>query len=153
MKRKSSLTKKEKLYATAGVALILIIILILGIIAYNNLFGNNKRSEGRIIMTLDDEKIISGTETSLKILIQNTGKELLEGNLSIIADDPSAVNVTHQDTTVLNVKLYPKESVTRILNVKGRTNAIRTDYKIFAELVKNNETISSNDVVLTVTRE
>ena len=153
MSRKSSLTKKEKLYALAGVALIIIILIILGLVAYNNLFGNNKRSDGRIIMTLDDEKIVSGTTTNLKITIQNTGRELLEGDLLIIADDPNAVNVTHQDPSVLYIKLYPQESITRILTVKGTTNAIRTDYKIFAEIQKNNETISSNDVVLTVTRE
>lgn len=151
MSRKNSLTKKEKLYVLVGIGVILLVLFILGYIAYNNLF--NSKSQGRIEMTLDDSKIISGDETSLKVTVKNTGSALMEGNLSIIPDDFKAVNISHPDLSVLGIKLYPGESVTRLFSVVGTTNAIRTDYKIFARITKGNETVSSNDVVLTVTRE
>ena len=152
MTRKNALTGKEKKYVAIGIGVILIVLFILGLTAYNNLFGSSK-SQGRIEMTLDKEKINTGDETRLRVTVKNTGRELMEGELIIIPDDITAVNISHPDMSVLNVKLYPDESVTRVFNVKGTTNAIRTDYKIFAEIIKGNETISSNDVVLTVTKE
>ncbi len=150
--RNSSLTKKEKLYAGIGLAIILIVIIILGTIAYNNLFESRSK-DGRIYMELEDRKIESGEETKLKLTVTNTGKDLLEGDILIKADDPQAVNITHPDPNVLNVNLYEGESITRILSVTGKTNAIRTDYKIISELVKENKTITSNELILTVTKD
>jgi uncharacterized membrane protein len=152
MTRKNSLTKKEKLYVLGGLILLLVGLFIIGTIIYNNLRSDND-VRGRIQMNLKDSRIISGDETSLTVTVTNTGNKLMAGDLLIVADDPTSVNVSHQDPNVLNVKLYPGESVTRIFSIVGTTNAIRTDYKIFAEIRKDNETISSNEVVLTVTRE
>jgi uncharacterized membrane protein len=152
MTRKNTLTSKEKKYVAIGMGVILIILFILGFIAYNNLFGSNK-TQGKIEMELEQNSIKTGEETKLKVTVKNTGKDLMEGEIIIIPDDFNAVNVTHPDMSVLNVKLYSDESITRIFTVKGTTNAIRTDYKIFAEIKKGNETTSSNDVVLTVTKE
>ena len=153
MTRKKTLTKKEKLYALIGAGIILLVLTILIITAYNNLFNNTTDRSGRIQMELDDKKIESGEETKLSVTIQNTGTQLMEGELIIKTDDPNAVNVTHQDPSVMNIKLYEGESITRIFNVKGTTNAIRTDYKIIAEIQKNNETLSSNELILTVINE
>ncbi len=153
MARKNTLTKKEKLYILAGATLIILILFILGFIAYNNLFGNTTSAKGTIEMELADSKIITEDETTLKITVKNTGKTVMEGKLTVIPDDSQAVNITHPDPLVLNIKLYPQESVTRVLTVIGTTNAIRTDYKIFATITHENETISSNEIVLTVTKE
>ena len=153
MARKNSLTKKEKLYALGGLALLLIVIIIIGIIAFNNIFGGDRKAEGRIQMSLEKEKIVSGDETKLTLTVTNRGKDVLEGSIAIKSDDPDAVSITHQDPEVLNVKLYEGESITRILSVEGRTNAIRTDYKIIAEIIKENKTLTSNELILTVTRD
>lgn len=153
MARKNALTKKEKLYILAGVALIIIVLGVLFIVAYTSLFGNAKTSKGTIDMSLSNQKIKTGDNTTLKITIKNTGKIVLEGNLTIIPDDTEAVKITHPDPDVLNIKLYPQESVTRVLTVMGKTKAIRTDYKIFADITYENETISSKEIVLTVTQE
>jgi uncharacterized membrane protein len=153
MTRKNTLTKKEKLYILSGAVLVIIILGILVIVAYNNLFGNSNTSKGTIEMSLADQNIITNDNTTLKVIIKNTGKTVLEGKLSITPDDTEAVKITHQDLDVLNIKLYPQESVTRILQVTGKTKAIRTDYKIFATITHENETISTNEIVLTVTQE
>lgn len=151
--KKNTLTKKEKLYILSGVALIIIILAILGIIAYNNLFSNNNQAKGTINMNLKDSKITTNDETTLQITVKNTGKTLMEGELEVIPDDMQAVNVTHPDPSVLNINLYPDESITRVLSVRGQTKAIRTDYKIFARITHENETVSSNEIILTVTQE
>lgn len=151
--RKNTLTKKEKKYIALASGIIILALLILVTIAYSNLFGSKTEAKGRIQMVLQDSKIVSGEETRLTVTVKNTGKSLLEGNLVILADDLDAVNVSHEDPSVLNVKLYPEESVTRVLKVVGQTNAIRTDYKITAEIKKDNETVSSNELVLTVTKD
>lgn len=152
MARKKFLTKKEKLYALSGVVALIIIVLVIGLFVYNNLFGGDKKSEGRIQLKLQEEKIVSGEKTKLTITITNKGKDVLEGDLIVRADDENAVNITHVDPSVLNVKLYEGESITRILNVEGKTSAIRTDYKIIAEILKENKTLTSNELILTVTR-
>ncbi|MFP4567741.1 MAG: hypothetical protein ACLFN8_02235 [Candidatus Woesearchaeota archaeon] len=152
MKKKSELTKKEKSYMLIGAGIILLIITILLVIAYNNLFGTTN-SKGQIDMQLRDAKIKSGDETKLTITIRNTGKDLLEGTINIRADDTHAVNITHPDENVLSLKLYPGEAITRIFTLNGETNAIRTDYKLYAEIIYENKTIATKDLILTVTND
>jgi len=152
MKRKNSTIKKEKKYAITGIIFIILILIIIGFILYKDVFNKSSDSKSKIIMDLDDTKIKSGENTALTITMKNKGDLLLEGNLIIIADDPKAVSISHQDPSVLNIKLYPGESVTRIFNVTGTTTAIRTDHKISAEIKKDNNIISSNDLILTINK-
>jgi hypothetical protein len=148
--KKSSLSNKEKLYVLASIIVLLVILLIIGSSLYNKLSTSSK---GKIELNLKDSKIVSGEETRLFVIVKNTGSSLMEGTLFITADDVLAVNVSHEDPSVLNIKLYPGESVTRIFSVSGITNAIRTDYKLLATIKKGNETVSSNELILTVTKD
>lgn len=151
MTRKNTLTRKEKLYVTAGLGLVIIILIILGLIAYNNLF--KKEFDGKIQLKLEDSNLKTGEHTKLIVTVINTGKEVMTGTITVDADDKTAVNITYPQSEILLTYLHPGESITRIFNVTATTNAIRTDFKITGIFRLSDGNITSNEVILTVTRE
>lgn len=150
MVRKNSLTKQEQLYVFGGVILLVIVLFFVGLFLYNKLSFDSK---SKLVLELDAKKLSSGSSTLLFVSVKNTGKSLLEGSLVVGSNDDVSVNISYPDPSLLSVKLYPSESVTRVFNVSSSTSALRTDFKLLGEIVNGNETLASSSIILVVVND
>ena len=138
-------------YALIGVVVVIIIALIL---VYIFVFAARKidlTMKGSLTAKLEDSSIESNSSTFLLIGGKNTGSKLLTAEFRVTPDDWNAVIIEYPNPELLKLKLLPKESVVRRMEVTGLSKAIRTDFEILVELVGENETVIDKEtIVLTV---
>ncbi|MFT4311286.1 MAG: hypothetical protein ACMXX7_01520 [Candidatus Woesearchaeota archaeon] len=149
-KQKHMPKPNKKLILKAAIAIIAIILIIIIITTISkNLTKDNPKAN--LNLNLADSRIQSGEETFLSISIQNTGKVELIGTFNITVDDKQSVNITI-DQDRLNFNLLEGEQIQRRIPISATSKAHRTDYEITVTALTQNQTITTNSIILSVRR-
>lgn len=149
----AKLKEKYDKYLWVGIIVVAIVVLVLIFYLANGLVSSSK-AKGRLSVDIQDNSISSNDTTNLLVTARNSGKEPLEGEFKVSADDEDAVKVTYSEQELLKFRLLEDESITRSIEIQGFSKAIRTDYEIDVQIVGDNETVlDSETVLLTVKKE
>lgn len=140
--------KKQYLFGVIILALILILFIVILITS-----SDSDSVRGSLELKLEKKSIESGEKTYLLVSAKNTGKERIEAEFEVYADDISSVSISYPAPELLKFSLLPGEGIERRLEVTATSKAVRTDYEITANMLSINNTIlSSKTTVLTVKR-
>jgi hypothetical protein len=104
--------------------------IIIGLIIVSLLIlsGCGNTITGKVTLDLKDKTINTGGSTQLTVKATNNGKVTFPGTFKFSAD--KYIELHYPDLTKLSFELLPGESIERVIEVKGFSDAKRIDSEI-----------------------